>query len=200
MDARKPLSLLAFWPVGASKKDLTKQILSPLCLPISPSRRTCGHCRRFIPDHSSRLCGSAFTCLADSIEQKENGKHCFPFFEEWSGKRGSNSRPQPWQGCALPTELFPQKSSMTGGAIRSRTGLDGFAIRCITALLSRPTHRREDRVDATDKKGKLGFPFSNWSGKRGSNSRPQPWQGCALPTELFPHFLTFGEVRQKLEF
>lgn len=26
----------------------------------------------------------------------------------WSGKRGSNSRPQPWQGCALPTELFPQ--------------------------------------------------------------------------------------------
>ncbi len=27
------------------------------------------------------------------------------------------------------------------------------------------------------------------SGKRDSNSRPQPWQGCALPTELFPHCL-----------
>ena len=27
------------------------------------------------------------------------------------------------------------------------------------------------------------------SGKRDSNSRPQPWQGCALPTELFPQFL-----------
>ena len=26
-----------------------------------------------------------------------------------------------------------------------------------------------------------------WSGKRDSNSRLQPWQGCALPTELFPH-------------
>ena len=26
-----------------------------------------------------------------------------------------------------------------------------------------------------------------WSGKRDSNSRPQPWQGCALPAELFPH-------------
>ena len=25
-----------------------------------------------------------------------------------SGKRGSNSRPQPWQGCALPAELLPQ--------------------------------------------------------------------------------------------
>ena len=27
------------------------------------------------------------------------------------------------------------------------------------------------------------------SGKRGSDPRPQPWQGCALPTELFPHNL-----------
>ncbi len=26
-----------------------------------------------------------------------------------------------------------------------------------------------------------------WSGKRDSNSRPRPWQGRALPTELFPH-------------
>ena len=25
-----------------------------------------------------------------------------------SGKRDSNPRPQPWQGCALPTELFSQ--------------------------------------------------------------------------------------------
>ena len=29
------------------------------------------------------------------------------------------------------------------------------------------------------------------SGKRDSNSRPQPWQGCALPTELFPLVLLF---------
>ena len=28
----------------------------------------------------------------------------------------------------------------------------------------------------------------NWSGKRDSNSRPRPWQGRALPTELFPQF------------
>src|SRR5271169_5429868 len=28
----------------------------------------------------------------------------------WSGKRDSNSRPIPWQGIALPTELFPQKT------------------------------------------------------------------------------------------
>jgi hypothetical protein len=28
--------------------------------------------------------------------------------QQLSGKRDSNPRPQPWQGCALPTELFPQ--------------------------------------------------------------------------------------------
>src|SRR5262245_16561076 len=28
---------------------------------------------------------------------------------DWSGKRDSNSRPRPWQGRALPTELFPQQ-------------------------------------------------------------------------------------------
>ena len=26
---------------------------------------------------------------------------------QWSGQRGSNPRPQPWQGCALPTEPCP---------------------------------------------------------------------------------------------
>jgi hypothetical protein len=30
-------------------------------------------------------------------------------FRIWSGKPDSNRRPQPWQGCALPTELFPRE-------------------------------------------------------------------------------------------
>src|SRR5690348_5630354 len=30
----------------------------------------------------------------------------------WSGKRDSNSRPRPWQGRALPTELFPREPVM----------------------------------------------------------------------------------------
>src|SRR5690606_16499779 len=34
---------------------------------------------------------------------------------------------------------------------------------------------------------------SIWSGKRDSNSRPQPWQGCALPTELFPQWRPLGD-------
>ena len=36
--------------------------------------------------------------------------------------------------------------------------------------------------------------FSWLSGKRDSNSRPQPWQGCALPTELLPHFFRLGSA------
>ena len=32
--------------------------------------------------------------------------------------------------------------------------------------------------------------LKTWSGRRVSNSRPQPWQGCALPTELLPHFVS----------
>ena len=31
----------------------------------------------------------------------------FCFIKFWSGKRGSNPRPLPWQGSALSTELFP---------------------------------------------------------------------------------------------
>jgi hypothetical protein len=31
------------------------------------------------------------------------------------------------------------------------------------------------------------------SEKRGSNPRPPPWQGGALPTELFSHYLIFSK-------
>ncbi len=32
---------------------------------------------------------------------------CPHYMEHWSGKGDLNSRPRPWQGRALPTELFP---------------------------------------------------------------------------------------------
>ena len=100
-----------------------------------------------------------------------------------------------------------------GGAWRSRTALDGFAIRCITALLTRrritllrhstaksrrPLHDPSAtplrggrtplrRTPETKRESQVsGSPSKIWSGKGVSNSRPQPWQGCALPTELFP--------------
>ena len=83
----------------------------------------------------------------------------------WSGKRDSNSRPPPWQGDALPTELFPHwrwhPESNWGIEVLQTSALPlGYV---------------------TDIK------LRRWSGKRDSNSRPPPWQGDALPTELFPH-------------
>ena len=73
----------------------------------------------------------------------------------------------------------------TGGGYRNRTDVYGFAIRCITTLLTR---HWDQVLDGTNESGKAyTFPEFFWSGKRVSNSRPQPWQGCALPTELFPH-------------
>ena len=38
------------------------------------------------------------------------------------------------------------------------------------------------------------------SGKRDSNPRPQPWQGCALPTELFSHSLFIYEKPSRSPF
>ena len=64
---------------------------------------------------------------------------------------------------------------------------------------SNPCYRRERAVSWTTRRmGRTGagneirsdwrtssrpcrITFSYWSGKRDSNSRPQPWQGCALP-------------------
>jgi hypothetical protein len=67
-----------------------------------------------------------------------------------------------------------------------------------TGRICNPLHNRfanaplsptSDRCDRRSKKREaLASLFQNWSGKRVSNSRPQPWQGCALPTELFPRF------------
>jgi hypothetical protein len=39
----------------------------------------------------------------------------------------------------------------------------------------------------------------NWSGKRDSNSRPRPWQGRALPAELFPRFKVLITLEYRLQ-
>src|SRR5512135_2375197 len=61
--------------------------------------------------------------------------------EIWSGKRGSNSRPQPWQGCALPTELFPQKtkSALYGYCRTCQEITDAFTL----TLYNSPRHNNQ---------------------------------------------------------
>ena len=101
--------------------------------------------------------------MAKTIKQKNPDNSGFLL----SGKRDSNSRPQPWQGCALPTELFPQYEV-------PKTGIEPARLSTLAPETSAST------IPPLGHKKK--------SGKRDSNSRPQPWQGCALPTELFPQF------------
>ena len=65
----------------------------------------------------------------------------------WSGKRVSNSRPQPWQGCALPTELFPQRTRIIAAAVIvvSTAVCRNFRPRSIEVIGHRP--QREQRGD-----------------------------------------------------
>ena len=47
----------------------------------------------------------------------------------------------------LPISPLGHRHIFDGGAFQSRTGLDEFAIRCITALLTRQTLERETRLE-----------------------------------------------------
>ena len=57
-----------------------------------------------------------------------------------SGKRDSNPRPQPWQGCALPTELFPRSrpDRRKDGGERDRTADLVNAIHALSQLSYAP--------------------------------------------------------------
>src|SRR5438445_6021230 len=88
--------------------------------------------------------------------------------------------------------------NLLGGGGRNRTGVDGFAGRCMTTLPPRQGRRPARRASPTNERESLvsaaGSPSWIWSGKGVSNSRPQPWQGCALPTELFPRWTALNYI------
>ena len=60
---------------------------------------------------------------------------------------------------------------------RFELGNEGFADPCLTTWLC---HRIRENGELTP------FSLFVWSGRRGSNSLPRPWQGRALPDELRP--------------
>lgn len=64
-------------------------ILSPLCLPISPPG--------LIPKRNPNALQ-----IQKTYYKNEIALWILVFKSIWSGRRGSNPRPQPWQGCALP--------------------------------------------------------------------------------------------------
>ena len=107
-----------------------RRILSPMCLPISPLRHGCIVKQKSLTNlfcealqdqidrenwrrdpesnWARRICNPLHNRFAIAPKNSDKkGKHLLPFSKTWSGKRGSNSRPIPWQGIALPTELIP---------------------------------------------------------------------------------------------
>ena len=105
-----------------------------------------------------------------------------------SGKRDSDPRPRPWQGRALPTELFPRGAPYIDIFLRFVKGCGVFfkfflSIVCTSDPEgSCARHHSYDKTKRTTQRVVLLFS----SGKRDSDPRPRPWQGRALPTELFP--------------
>ena len=65
-------------------------------------------------------------------------------------------------------------------------GNRGFAVRCLTTW-----RWRHIRCAGNQESPQIYF---YWSGLRGSNSLPPPWQGGALPDELKPHLVPQARV------
>ncbi len=112
---------------GSNRHSLRRGILSPLCLPVSPSGRMPLRWRR-VPESNwdGRICNPLHNHFANPpLATDEKGKVALSLFLLiWSGRRVSNSRPIPWQGIALPTELLPHSQhclQATGAGEESRT-------------------------------------------------------------------------------
>ena len=59
----------------------------------------------------------------------------------WSGRRDSNPRPQPWQGCALPTEPLPHASwYLSKLSVRVKGKIQAFSFSC-TSATGKKAHR-----------------------------------------------------------
>ena len=83
--------------------------------------------------------GFADLCLT-TWPRHHMSRNCFLLFF-WSGRRGSNSLPPPWQGGALPDELRPHKN---GASDRNRTNDTGI----FSPLLYRLSYRGKWRPES----------------------------------------------------
>ena len=100
-----------------------------------------------------------------SAAPKKKGTHVGVFLF-WSGRRGSTRYRHPTNGRAI-------RRSPAGPLDLTRCA------QVEAASSSLPAAFQKENTILTD-----GVSF--WSGRRGSNSLPRPWQGRALPDELRP--------------
>ena len=107
---RTPKGVLLFW---RRHPDLNRgiEVLQTFALPL-------GHVALFLSGSPDYIIIFPF----ENTGYKKSGEFSRPFF--WSGLRGSNPPPSPWQGDALPNELNPQAEidvSADGASGRNRT-------------------------------------------------------------------------------
>ena len=93
-----------------------------------------------------------------------------------------------------PTGRGTKKAPLSGRPLRSMEAKPGFepgvkALQASALPLGQAAVIRKEPISQP-------APKVRWSGQRGSNPRPQPWQGCALPTEPCP--LVVGDTRFEL--
>ena len=131
--------------------------------------------------------GFADPCLTTWLchRIRENGEVrrflCF-----WSGRRGSNSLPRPWQGRALPDELRPQMTPMFqrhGASGRSRTNdtrifnpllyqlsYRGISSRCCSLIMATTKGLEPSTSGVTGRRSnQLNYMATFWWEQQGSN-------------------------------
>ena len=81
-------------------------------------------------DHGSTL--ALFRCAFDEKDPELPPQGGAP----WSGRPGSNRRPQPWQGCALPTEPRPRAKLRDYASPHMRIGIFGGEPASINAAVA----------------------------------------------------------------
>ena len=94
------------YPDGVSFCDCPQVLL-----PALPPTARKGECEGGTFDgfpHSRSITRPQATDFAQQNRRSKKKNHPLGGFSFWSGRRGSNSLPRPWQGRALPDELRPQ--------------------------------------------------------------------------------------------
>ncbi len=87
---------------------------------------------------------------------------------------------------------------LVGAANETRARFAGGTRPCFSSPQRTLVPRVRVEMCIKTKKSNRKAAFFCWSGKRDSNSRPRPWQGRALPTELLPHLSFMASAWRQL--
>ena len=99
------------------------------------------------------------------LENGNKKSHTTVWLFNWSGWRGSNSLPPPWQGGALPDELHPQSWCLRSESNQRHADFQSAAL---------PTELQRHTENSIE------FSKFKWRPGTGSNRRPLAWQASVL--------------------